>query len=172
MNHLTNHYKHKCEQLQEQINNIKKMLNEVNAPPDGGLPPMQVPSYYDQYGPRSIPPGEPGSQQHGPPKPRPNGPPQQPLPGASEIEWNQWLDRMWQWYITNYPYRNTDGNNDNIQQWWKVWHDIQELHPQDGGGWNWSDQPKRKGSPPDPRQVPPGARPLGPGEMDPTWTIQ
>jgi len=32
MNHLTNLYKHKCEQLQEQINNLTKMLNEANAP--------------------------------------------------------------------------------------------------------------------------------------------
>jgi hypothetical protein len=32
MNHLTNLYKHKCEQLQEQINNIKKMLSEAAVP--------------------------------------------------------------------------------------------------------------------------------------------
>jgi hypothetical protein len=152
MNHLTNLYKHKCEQLQEQINNIKKMLNEVNAP-DGGLPPMQVPSYYDQYGPRSIPPGEPGSQQHGPPKPRPNGPPPQPPPDATQEEWFQWLDRMWQWYIKNYPYSTTNGNGDNIQQWWRIWHDIQEIHPGQGHGWEWEDQERKKGSPPSNRPL-------------------
>lgn len=32
MNHLTNIYKHKCEQLQEQLNNLTKILNEA-APP-------------------------------------------------------------------------------------------------------------------------------------------
>jgi hypothetical protein len=46
MNHLTNLYKHKCEQLQEQINNIKRMLNEAEAPPvnDPDYPePEQLP---------------------------------------------------------------------------------------------------------------------------------
>ena len=46
MNHLTNLYKHKCEQLQEQINNMKKMLNEMQ-----------------------LPPGVIGTDQHGPPSP-------------------------------------------------------------------------------------------------------
>ena len=32
MNHLTNLYKHKCEQLQEQLNHLTRMLNEVTAP--------------------------------------------------------------------------------------------------------------------------------------------
>ena len=31
MDQLTNLYKHKCEQLQEQINNMKRMLNEMNT---------------------------------------------------------------------------------------------------------------------------------------------
>jgi hypothetical protein len=39
MNHLTNLYKHKCEQLQEQINNIKRMLNEAEAPGPVQFPP-------------------------------------------------------------------------------------------------------------------------------------
>jgi len=36
MNHLTNLYKHKCEQLQEQLYNLTKMLNEA-------IPPIRVP---------------------------------------------------------------------------------------------------------------------------------
>ena len=42
MNHLINLYKYKCEQLQEQINNMKRMLNEMNAEhngPPGTRPP-------------------------------------------------------------------------------------------------------------------------------------
>jgi hypothetical protein len=59
MNHLTNLYKHKCEQLQEQINNIKKQLNEVQ-----------------------LPPGVIGTDQHGPPSPdTPIYPIPEPLPG-------------------------------------------------------------------------------------------
>jgi hypothetical protein len=44
MNHLTNIYKHKCEQLQEQLNNLTRMLNEAPPPrvlhtiPDGDVP--------------------------------------------------------------------------------------------------------------------------------------
>jgi len=46
MNHLTNLYKHKCEQLQEQIDNLTRMLNEAVPPripkklprPTGGPP--------------------------------------------------------------------------------------------------------------------------------------
>jgi hypothetical protein len=34
MNHLTNLYKHKCEQLQEQINNMKRMLSEAQGTQD------------------------------------------------------------------------------------------------------------------------------------------
>jgi hypothetical protein len=33
MNHLTNIYKHKCEQLQEKVNQLTKMLNEAMPPP-------------------------------------------------------------------------------------------------------------------------------------------
>jgi hypothetical protein len=44
MNHLTNLYKHKCEQLQEQINHLNKLLLEVNAEHSGtgGTPPPTV----------------------------------------------------------------------------------------------------------------------------------
>ena len=151
MNHLTNHYKHKCEQLQEQINNIKKFLNEVQTP-DGGLQ-----NDFERFGPRSpgssIPVGEPGSRDHGPPKHNDYPPPAQPLPGASETEWNNWLNRMWQWYISKYPYTLTDGNGDSIQQWWRVWHDIHELAPNYPFGWDWSDQPQYPGGPPRPKPL-------------------
>jgi hypothetical protein len=33
MDHLTNVYKHKCEQLQEQLNHLTRMLNEEKMPP-------------------------------------------------------------------------------------------------------------------------------------------
>jgi hypothetical protein len=38
MNHLTNFYKNKCEQLQEQVINLQKLLNEVAAPPTPPTP--------------------------------------------------------------------------------------------------------------------------------------
>ena len=177
MNHLTNHYKHKCEQLQEQINNIKRMLNEVNAP-DGGLPPMQIPipTEFDMFGPRNpnygIPTGQPGNPNQGPPKPDPNAAPQQPLPGASEAEWNQWLDRMWRWYISNYPYTITGNNGDDIQRWWRVWHDIKELHPSQGHGWDWTTQPANPNAPPyNPNNKPviPTGVPPKPERPERTW---
>ena len=48
MNHLTNVYKHKCEQLQEQIYYLTKILNEVqgNAVPDV--------FYQDQMSPEDV----------------------------------------------------------------------------------------------------------------------
>jgi len=39
MDHLTNLYKHKCEQLQEHINNLTRMLNEADA---NSVPPYPV----------------------------------------------------------------------------------------------------------------------------------
>ena len=39
MDHLTNFYKHKSEQLQEQFNHLKRMLNEAIPP----IPPIHVP---------------------------------------------------------------------------------------------------------------------------------
>jgi len=71
MNHLTNHYRHKCEQLQEQINNMKKMLNEVNSV----LPTLGTPSLANELG--YAPPVTPPSQ--APPKPtKPSTPPPKP----------------------------------------------------------------------------------------------
>ena len=93
MNHLTNLYKHKCEQLQEQINNIKRMLNEVNSagmvdipspfpsvvPPnnptgidprmfDPALQPDNKPRYQprEYYGPYPPQTANPGDLYHGP----------------------------------------------------------------------------------------------------------
>jgi hypothetical protein len=145
MNHLTNLYKHKCEQLQEHINNLTRMLNEVDA--KGEMV-------------QDIPVGYPGSEQHGPPAPikptspsSPTVPPPQPT-GNDPAEWNQWLDEMWQWYIRYYPYTLNGGNPENIQKWWRTWRNIQNTSPNDNGGWNWSNQPQRKGSPPRPTQRP------------------
>jgi hypothetical protein len=54
MNHLTNLYKHKCEQLQEQLNNLTRMLNEAAPPPwwkgsprIRGIPDFNLPNYPD-----------------------------------------------------------------------------------------------------------------------------
>jgi hypothetical protein len=63
MNHLTNLYKHKCEQLQEQINNMKRMLSEAAVPTPTQVTPTQVtpsvvpPSGIDprMFDPRLIP---------------------------------------------------------------------------------------------------------------------
>lgn len=46
MTYLTTIYKHKCEQLQEQINNIKKLLNEAEAT----LPTIGIPSLTNELG--------------------------------------------------------------------------------------------------------------------------
>ena len=162
MDQLTNLYKHKCEQLQEQINNMKRMLREDdttssnNEPPGiGSFPPdFEWPTngQWNKYGPRSqdfgIQPGQPGTRDHGPLSPYDDqSAPQQPLPGASQTEWNNWLDRMWQWYMNKYPFSTTNGNGDNIQEWWRIWHNIQELAPNDGGGWDWHGQPDSPNGP-------------------------
>ena len=54
MNHLTNLYKHKCEQLQERLNNLTKMLNEGTGTPwwrgrprIHGIPDFDLPNYPD-----------------------------------------------------------------------------------------------------------------------------
>jgi len=45
MDQLTNLYKHKCEQLQEQIYNLTRMLNEAGGPPRfGGIPRFILPA--------------------------------------------------------------------------------------------------------------------------------
>ena len=59
MNHLTNLYKHQCEQLEEQIYNMKKMLYEAEPPPF--------------YVNGDIPAGYPGTTIYGPPSPNPFG---------------------------------------------------------------------------------------------------
>ena len=73
MNHLTNLYKHKCEQLQEQINNIKRMLNEAEAPP------VNDPDYPQ---PKQLPDGRwytPIPSDFDPQIPNPTGPWQYPV---------------------------------------------------------------------------------------------
>ena len=55
MNHLTNVYKHKCEQLQEQIYNLTRMLNE--AIPPGRVPRIRVPNTPDAPGFLRVPAG-------------------------------------------------------------------------------------------------------------------
>ena len=70
MNHLTNVYKHKCEQLQEQLNHLTRMLNE--AP--GGIPPRPFRGRPRIHG---IPDLE-GPIPHGPKVPY--GPPRQNIP--------------------------------------------------------------------------------------------
>jgi hypothetical protein len=77
MNHLTNLYKNKCEQLQEQIYRLTRMLNEADtistgSPTSGTVPPSGIdPSMFD----RDIQPAPtkpytptkpvPGSQDYG-----------------------------------------------------------------------------------------------------------
>ena len=56
MNHLTNLYKHKCEQLQEQISILTRMLNEVNS---AGM--VDIPSPFQSPVPPNNPTGiDPG----------------------------------------------------------------------------------------------------------------
>jgi hypothetical protein len=96
MNHLTNLYKHKCEQLQEQINNMKRMLNEVNAPlPTQGNPSVVPPTGIDprMFDPELQPNDKPQyrPREYSGPKPPP---PQGVTPGSI------WYDRegnTWEW---------------------------------------------------------------------------
>ena len=51
MNHLTNLYKHKCEQLQEQLNHLTRQLNEVTAPaPAAPAAPWPPVGWVDNFG--------------------------------------------------------------------------------------------------------------------------
>ena len=74
MNHLTNLYKHKCEQLQEQINNIKKMLSESDTNPAPHNDPGYEGPYQNPDGTWQSPyyPGHPNTF---PRFPRPNNKP-------------------------------------------------------------------------------------------------
>ena len=104
MNHLTNHYKHKCEQLQEQINNIKKMLNEADAPgptqfPSEWNPPLLAPADFQ------VPLETPTR------KPNPTPPPQYPL------TYEEWLKQNPE------PYEGDGGSfpwNKRWQKWQKA----------------------------------------------------
>jgi hypothetical protein len=131
MNHLTNLYKHKCEQLQEHINNLKRMLNEADIP--AGFPGTTI------YGPpdpnpfdirwinpepgnntssrlisknniATVPPGfEPKSPFRNPvgtPPAAPKG--TDPPPCTCEIgseEWKKWIRKKGNWTYENiHPY--------------------------------------------------------------------
>lgn len=58
MNHLTNLYKNKCQQLQEQINHLNKLLLEVNETEyngTGNTPPPTVIRFDDTRSPKDNP---------------------------------------------------------------------------------------------------------------------
>jgi hypothetical protein len=137
MNHLTNLYKHKCEQLQEQINNLTRMLNEVNSAGMVDIPsPFQSPVPLnnptginpDVFAPHLHPDRIPTYQPpiHYGPKP-----PLNPIPGhlwqdPSGRTW-VWRDDLgkWRFYIPNqfdrdygFPPLTPDGR----------YVDYQELH--------------------------------------------
>ena len=111
MNHLTNLYKHKCEQLQEQINNMKRMLNEVNSAGMVDIPsPFQSPVPFNN--PTGIDPGmfDPHLQPPLPPK-KPYNPVRFPDWRTAkegqfwfDLEGNTWqfLDGRWE-VIRVYP---------------------------------------------------------------------
>ena len=131
MNHLTNLYKHKCEQLQEQINNIKRMLNEAEAPPiiispniaNPWIPNIEPNPFGLEWvgGPKPTPPSDkPAPRLPGfpkprypdprnydpegtpPPAPRIPGPPDCPYPAGSP-EWREWVKKAGNWHVNN-PY--------------------------------------------------------------------
>jgi len=131
MNHLTNLYKHKCEQLQEQINNLKKMLNESDmAPqnPPGYAPPFQTPSgQYQSPSPQSpIFPGIPAKPHttkptyppsSAPPtsKPAPIGKNTPPSPyEIGSYGWETWVQGTGHWHAGN-PYNDHFGST----EWFK-----------------------------------------------------
>jgi hypothetical protein len=121
MDHLTNLYKHKCEQLQEQINNIKKMLNESDMAPQNpyGYPsPYQtqdgqwqspVLPYPENYPPQPAPtpvpptkPAPPFRNPKGTPRPAPQGtnPPRCPYEIGSK-GWEKWVRQPGNWHYNN-----------------------------------------------------------------------
>jgi hypothetical protein len=111
MNHLTNLYKYKCEQLQEHINNLKTMLNEANAPlPTQGNPSLVPPSGIDpgMFDPSIQPPITNPYQQpmyYGP------TPPANPAPGTL---WQNQYGRIYQWQ--NGQWRFVRGNQFDDEQ--------------------------------------------------------
>lgn len=69
MNHLTNLYKNKCQQLQEHIDNLTRMLNEADTPlPTQGTPSVVPPSGIDprMFDPRLMPPVDRNPNQYSP----------------------------------------------------------------------------------------------------------
>lgn len=122
MDHLTNLYKHKCEQLQEQINNIKKMLSESDMEPQNpwGYPsPYQTPDghwkspvlpYPENYPPQGGPtprtpptkPAPPFRNPKGTPRPAPSGtnPPRSPYEIGGQ-GWEKWVRQPGNWHANN-----------------------------------------------------------------------
>ena len=135
MDHLTNLYKHKCEQLQEQINNIKRMLNEAEAPPiiispniaNPWIPNIEPNPFGVEWvgGPKPPPPKPkpPEPLPRGFPKPKYEdprnhdpantpepagigGPPDCPYPNGSP-QWRKWVQQAGNWHYNNpYTYRS------------------------------------------------------------------
>ena len=117
MDQLTNLYKHKCEQLQEQIYRLTRQLNEVNSV----LPTLGTPSLANELGyappvntpPPSTTPPKPTKPATPPPKPKPEKPypkpkiPTYPWPGAPTLPPKPWWmsDEDYQKLLRNFnPY--------------------------------------------------------------------
>ena len=103
MNHLTNLYKHKCEQLQEQINNLTRMLNEADAsanPMASANPVPQNAPGYDQ--PFQRPDGQWQSPVQNPTNPSPRGikPPECQCSIGSQ-QWREWIRYPGNWHYSN-----------------------------------------------------------------------
>jgi hypothetical protein len=91
MNHLTNLYKHKCIQLQEQIYRLTKILNEADAPGPTQFPsePPLLPNDEFQV-PKQPPP--PSTNNPFGPKPSP-----EPKPEGYK-NWTAYMDAWYEWY--------------------------------------------------------------------------
>jgi hypothetical protein len=140
MDHLTNFYKHKCEQLQEQINNMKRMLNESDANPA----PQNEPGYEQPFktpdGHWQSPSPQSPTQPTQKPTSNPGGPPPQPT-GNDPEEWFRWLDEMWYFWL-NFLVNN--GDPTQVQLWWETWQGLQNLAP-NGIGDQWDRSRPNKG---------------------------
>ena len=92
MNHLTNLYKHKCEQLQEQIYNLTRQLNEADAPGPTQFPsePPLLPD--DDFQVPLQPNLNPNKNPFGP-----TPPPNEPKPGGYKTS-NEYRDAWFRWF--------------------------------------------------------------------------
>ena len=138
MNHLTNFYKNKCEQLQEQVNNLQKLLNEVqDTIPDYELPPGVWPHTNDpQPDPAEFPDWVPArfGDENSPWPSMPSKPYEE-----DKKAWDKWILLMEEWYILNHPRPSRssfpagpDGDERYgraIQLWYYWWSTIHERSP-------------------------------------------